>query len=404
MAADLIFGAKENFEKGSYAGTNYIPVNGIITDDPLKVVNGKYSALLNSQSSEVWKEFNNTNPEKVRFEKNTTYTVTFSYKSIDMQPQDPNRFFYFLARSTDGKEDKGYTTWNDVSGSTGIRTMTFTTGNKENYYLIWGIHAGGSLSLDDIVIAKDTSSDTESFEGGSFTSTNFQAISGSITNESAKIISGQYSAFLSSLPYETWKGFSYTDPNKMKFERNTTYQVTFKYKSINMVSGSNRYFYFLARSQDDVEDKGWTTWNDDSGSTGNKIITFTTGNKPNYYLIWGISNGGALSIDDIEIVKISESFEKGSFTDTYFKAGSGVLTKEPEKVISGQYSAYLSSQLNEDWKEFAYSDPDTYSFEKNTTYSITFSYKSLAMDYLNSGPYFYFLARSTDNQEDTVIR
>ncbi|MDF9845248.1 MULTISPECIES: RHS repeat domain-containing protein [unclassified Paenibacillus] len=401
FAAENALVVKENFETGTYTGSNYIPVSGTITNDPLKVVNGKYSALLSAQSSEVWKEFNHSDPAKVKFEKNTTYNVTFSYKSIEMQPQDPNRFFYFLARSTDGKEDKGYFSWNDASGSAGTRTITLTTGNKDNYYLIWGIHAGGSLSIDDIQIVKQAPSGSESFEKGTFTQTNFLAGSGSITNDPTKIISGQYSAFLSSLQSETWKEFAYTDSSKVKFEKNTTYQVTFKYKSISMVpNDSSRYFYFLARSQDNTEDKGWTTWNDISGSSGSKVITFTTGAKENYYLIWGICNGGALSIDDIDIIKISESFEKGSFTDTYFRAGSGILTKEPDKVISGQYSAYLSSTVNEDWKEFAYSNPDKYIFEGNTTYNVTFSFKSLDMDSSDTNRYFYFLARSTDNQED----
>ncbi len=401
FAAENTLTVKEDFEKGTYTGTNYIPVSGAITNDPQKIVNGKYSAFLSAQTSEVWKEFNHSDPAKVKFEKNTTYNVTFSYKSIDMQPQDPNRFFYFLARSTDGKEDKGYFTWNDVSGSTGTRTMTVTTGSKDNYYLIWGIHAGGSISIDDIQIIKQTSAGSESFEKGAFNQTNFLAGSGSITNDPAKVISGQFSAFLNSVQSETWKEFAYTDTNKVKFEQNTTYQVTFKYKSINMASNdSNQYFYFLARSQDKAEDKGWTTWSDASGSSGTKVITVTTGAKENYYLIWGIYNGGALSIDDIDIVKMSESFEKGSFAETSFRAGSGVLTKEPDKVISGQYSAYLTSTMSEDWKEFAYSNPDKYIFEGNTTYSVTFSFKSLNMDSTDSNRYFYFLARSTDNQED----
>lgn len=401
LATENIVVAKETFENGTYTGTNYLPVSGMITSDPQKVINGEYSTFLSAQTSEAWKEFNNTDPNKVKFEKNTTYIVTFSYKSIDMQSQDPNRFFYFLARSTDDQEDKGYTTWNDASGNTGIRTMTFTTGNKENYYLIWGIHAGGSLSVDDIQIVKATSAGSESFEQGSYNQTDFLAGSGSITNDPGKIVSGQYSAFLSSVQSETWKEFSYTDSNKVKFERNTTYKVTFTYKSIDMVpAGNNRYFYFLARSTDNAEDKGWTTWNEISGNKGSRTITFTTGNKENYYLIWGICNGGALSIDDIEIAKVSESFEKGSFTDTNYTAGSGVLTMEPAKVISGQYSAYLSSQLNEDWKEFAYSDPNKYKFEGNTTYSVTFSYKSIDMASSDNSRYFYFLARSTDNLED----
>lgn len=128
-------------------------------------------------------------------------------------------FFYFLARSTDNLEDKQFTTWNDASGGNGIKTMTFTTGNKANYYLIWGIHAGGALSVDDITIVKKISAQSESFEKGSFDQTNFLAGSGVITSDPAKIVNGQYSAYLSSLNSEDWKAFSYTDTNKVKFEK-----------------------------------------------------------------------------------------------------------------------------------------------------------------------------------------
>ncbi|MBP2114947.1 RHS repeat domain-containing protein [Paenibacillus silagei] len=400
-ASENIIVANESFEHGTYAGTNYLPIQGTITRDPQKVVNGKYSTLLSSLQSDVWKEFNYTDSNQVKFEKNTTYQVTFSYKSIDMQPLDSNRFFYFLARSTDGQEDKGFTSWNDASGNTGIRTMTFTTGNKENYYLIWGIHAGGSLAIDDIQIVKAISTQSETFEKGTYNQTDFLPGSGHITSDPNQNVSGQYSAFLSSARSEDWKEFSYTDAQKVKFEKNTTYQVTFSYRSVDMGPvDSNRYFYFLARSTDNTQDKGWTTWNDANGTRGSRTVTFTTANKENYYLIWGIHSGGALSIDDIEITKVSESFEKGTFTDTQFTAGSGVITKDPEKVISGQYSAYLASQQNEEWKTILTTDPNTYRFEKNTTYTVTFSYKPMDMDPMNNGRYFYFLARSMDDQED----
>lgn len=400
-AAENIITANESFENGTYAGTKYLPIQGTITRDPQKVINGKYSTLLSSLQSDVWKEFNYTDSNQVKFEKNTTYQVTFSYKSIDMQPLDSNRFFYFLARSTDGQEDKGFASWNDASGSTGIRTMTFTTGNKENYYLIWGIHAGGSLTLDDIQIVKATSLQSETFEKGTYNQTNFLPGSGRITNDPNLTVSGQYSAYLSSLHNEDWKEFTYTDSNQVKFERNTTYQVTFSYKTIEMApADSNRYFYFLARSTDNAEDKGWTTWNEASGSKGSRTVTFTTSNKDNYYLIWGIHAGGALSLDDIEITKVSESFEKGDFTGTHYRAGSGVITKEPAKVINGQYSAYLASQLTEEWKTLLTTDPNTYRFEKNTTYTVSFSCKPMDMDPMNNGRYFYFLARSMDDLED----
>jgi hypothetical protein len=391
---------KESFETGSFIGTNYIPVSGVITRDPNKVVSGLYSATLSSQASEEWKEAIYTDSQKVKFEKNTTYSVTFSYKSLDMN-MDGNPFFYFLARSSDGKEDKEMTTWKDSVGNKGIKTITFTTGIKDNYYLIWGIHGGGSFSIDDIQVIKSIPESSETFEKGAFGQTSYLPGSGSITSDPLKIVSGSYSAYLSALPSEEWKGFANSDPNKLKFERNTTYTVTFFYKSVEMNSSdSNRYFYFLARSTDFKDDKGWTVWNDSSGSSGSKTVTFTTGDKDNYFLIWGIHSGGALSIDDIQVSKRSESFENGTYNGTDFSPVSGVITNDPDKVISGKYSAFLTSSNSEKWKEFSYTDANKVKFEKNTTYTVTFAFKSVDMSLTDQDRYFYFLARSTDNTED----
>ncbi|EJW16699.1 hypothetical protein PAV_5c02820 [Paenibacillus alvei DSM 29] len=59
----------------------------------------------------------------------------------------------------------------------------------------------------------------------------------------------------------------------------------------------------MARSTDNdvAADTGWTTWSGQKGETSRKTVVFTTGEKENYYLIWGIQNGGAISIDDIRI-------------------------------------------------------------------------------------------------------
>lgn len=64
-----------------------------------------------------------------------------------MQPTDINRYFYFLVRSTDGTEQMGWTTWNDVSGSVGTKNVKFTTGDKENYYIYWGNPRRGRVFL-----------------------------------------------------------------------------------------------------------------------------------------------------------------------------------------------------------------------------------------------------------------
>lgn len=387
----------ESFEKGSFEGTSFLPGSGSISNAPDKVVNGNYSAYLSSTSTDVWKEFSYSDYNKIKFEKNTTYSVTFSYRSIHMDKADDKRFFYFLARSTDMKEDKGWTTWNDSSGSAGSKTITFTTGNKDNYFLIWGIHSGGALSIDDIQISKLN----ESFEKGTYNNTDFLPVSGTITNDPVKVVSGSYSAFLSSSKAEEWKEFSYTNPEKVKFQKNTTYSVSFSYKSKGEAQVSpETYFYFLARSTDMKEDKGWTTWGSTGGSKVTRTVTFTTGNKDNYYLIWGIHNGGELSLDDIQIVKVGESFEQGTFSATKYNMLDGIITTDPSKVISGEYSVYGNSSKNREWVNFFVSDQTKLIFEKNTTYTITFSYKAIDMDPSDPIRYFYFIGRSGDNSEE----
>ncbi|MEC0208528.1 hypothetical protein ABEX47_28720 [Paenibacillus ehimensis] len=384
----------ESFERGSYSGTNYMAGAGTITNDPQKVITGQYSAYLDSQPTQEWRDVAYSDASKIRFEKNTTYSVTFSYKSIVDPVKANNGYFYFAARGvgSDHTSDLGWTEWNDQAGKIGTKTIVFTTEDKENYFLIWGIHNGGALSLDDIYIQKRS----ESFERGSYTGTNYIAGAGALTNDPQKVITGQYSAYLDSQPTQAWRDVAYSDTNKIRFEKNTTYSVTFSYKSIvDPVKENNGYFYFVARGvgSDYTSDRGWTEWNDQAGKTGTKTIVFTTGDKENYFLIWGIHNGGALSLDDIYIEKRSESFERGSYTGTNYIAGAGTITDDPQKVITGRYSAYLASQPTQAWRDVAYSDTNKIRFEKNTTYSVTFSYKSIVDPVKANNGYFYFAAR-----------
>ncbi|OKP89741.1 hypothetical protein A3848_13185 [Paenibacillus sp. P32E] len=323
----------ESFEKGSFTDTNFTAGSGILTKEPAKVISGQYSAYLISQLNEDWKEFTYTDPNKVKFEANTTYTVSFSYKSIDMDTLNNSRFFYFLARSTDNQEDKGWTTWNEATGNKGKRTITFTTGNKENYYLIWGIHKGGALSLDDITIRKVS----ESFERGTYSDTGLSPVAGIITNDPLKAVNGLYSAYLSSPTTKEWIEFASTDTNKMKFQSNTTYTVSFAYKSIDMQPADlNRYFYFSVRGIDNTEVKGWTRWNDTAGTKGLKTVTFTTGDQDNYYIFWGIHGGGALSLDDIVIQQLT--------TYQYDNNGRLVQVRYPDNSVV-RYSYDLNGNL-----------------------------------------------------------
>ncbi|WP_028594350.1 hypothetical protein [Paenibacillus assamensis] len=394
----------EGFESGGFTDTNFQAVSGSITEDPLKVVNGKYSAYLQSKPMDTWKEMAYTDPKNIRLERNTAYAVTFSYKAVEPPDVSKAGRYYFLVRSTDNdvSADRGWTTWHAETGTVDTKTVYFTTGNKENYYLLWGIHSGGALSLDDITIKKVS----ESFEKGSFTDTAFRPVSGSITSDPAKVISGKYSANLVSAPSQQWSEFAYSDPKRLKFEPYTTYSVTFSYKASKDGSVDDQYYYFLARSSDDdvKADIGWTTWKaKKNGDKGTKTVTFTTGQKENYYLIWGIHNGGEISLDDIHMKKRSESFERGTYSDTDYEAWAGTITNEADKVISGTYSAYLASPTSLKWNEFSYSNSKRVKFEKNTRYQVSFSYKAIVAPPAESDSFYYFLVRSADNDRSADL-
>ncbi|WP_028531779.1 RHS repeat protein [Paenibacillus sp. UNC217MF] len=381
----------ESFERGDLNQTNYIAGAGKITSDPQQIITGKYSVYVESSPKEEWKDAIYSNSNKIHFEKNTTYAVTFSYKNVAEAVADNNGYFYFTARGvgSDYRSDKGWTEWTGQAGKTGTKTITFKTGDEGNYFLIWGIHNGGALSLDDISVQKLS----ESFERGDLNQTNYVAGAGRITSDPQQIITGKHSVYVESSPKEEWKDAIYTN---VHIERNTTYAVTFSYKSIvEPVQVNNGYFYFTARGvgSDYKSDKGWTEWTGQAGKMGTKTITFKTGEEENYFLIWGIHNGGSLSLDDISIQKLSESFERGDLNQTNYIAGAGRITSDPQQIITGKHSVYVESSPKEEWKDAIYTNANKVHFEKNTTYAVTFSYKSIVEPVQGKNGYFYFTAR-----------
>lgn len=216
-------------------------------------------------------------------------------------------YFYFLARAL-GQEygnDKSFTTWKGIIGEVKEKTITFTTGPYEPYYLIWGQRFGGAIAIDDITITKLNNS----FEGGALLASDFVGGYGNIgriTNNPTQVITGKYSVLGASTPNEEWNEFLHTDLNKVSFQPNTTYSISFTYKIMNKIDNKEGYFYFLARAahKSFAEDRAFTTWNDEPGTVRTKTITFTTGPHNDYYLIWGIRYGGVITIDDIKISKI----------------------------------------------------------------------------------------------------
>ncbi|BBH25039.1 hypothetical protein Back11_63840 [Paenibacillus baekrokdamisoli] len=151
----------ENFEGGSFLQSDYTDGersgNGAIVADLDKVIDGSYSAYGKAGESVDWHEFLFTDKNKIKLEPGATYTVTFKAKTL--AAPGPSGTFYFLARTKSGgnAQDVGVNNWTDAPGDPYTKSFTFTLKGYEDYYLIWGLHNGGALAVDNIVIKKDAS-------------------------------------------------------------------------------------------------------------------------------------------------------------------------------------------------------------------------------------------------------
>ena len=149
---------------------------------------------------------------------------------------------------------------------------------------------------------------SEDFESGKFESTFFSPGSvwtnGWVVNSPEKVVSGKCSAYGNADPKSEWWEFLYSNNKKLFLERKGSYTVIFNYKAVEP-QGVDGFYYFVIRSTAGgiSNDKAFTKWSDTAGSVGAKIIDFTLGDFDDYYLIWGIYRGGALAIDNIEVMK-----------------------------------------------------------------------------------------------------
>lgn len=147
----------------------------------------------------------------------------------------------------------------------------------------------------------------EGFEKGSFDLSDYTpgySNLGTITSDPSKVITGKYSVYASAPSTEEWYEFMYSNNNKIPLEAGATYKVTFRAKTIENTAGS---FYFGVRTAvgGNIADVGQNSWTDAVGNTYTKTSTFTLEEYSDYSLFWGVHNGGAISIDDIQIEKLN---------------------------------------------------------------------------------------------------
>ncbi len=251
-----------------------------------RVISGKYSAYSKSEPHRgEWWEFLYSDRKGLPLDRKGAYTVTFKYKAVE--PPSADGYYFFYARTNSGFDkdkgfvnDKGFTKWTDVAGATGTKKIRFTLDDFNDYYLIWGIHKQGALSIDDIKVTKTSerkrSEGSEDFETGDFATTFFSAGGGGgqIVSDAQKVVNGKFSAYGKADPSKSvWCEFLYSDKEELALDRNGAYTVTFKYKAVE-APGPDGFYYFLARTTAGgfSNDKAGPNWTDSAGATGTKSI------------------------------------------------------------------------------------------------------------------------------------
>lgn len=361
--------------------------------------------------------------EDYLLEQNSFYTVSFDYlPKYDINEFDFGNYDGYAIRlkTTDGAVNQIIEKFQDISGEKGTKTIQFATGKHTGYHLSVVSENFGEIEIGNVYVRKEEAGNVVSFNGEKLSkSSNFSGTSiASVTDENAirgdsLIIAGEAT------------GHAVAATCNKNLKANTTYTVAFNTKTLKDV-GIGGYMFC---SLDDGESKDVFKWYErpDTPMTYQQF-TFTTGAKGGK-LSFGIHNKGTYAVDDFVIIEgyageigqvqdlgfehnvmpafedrmgKVETFEDISLMKTTLDWGWnrwGQLTRDPEKVISGESSFLGKVNKNDsagEFMEFAYSSQNFIKFEPNTTYQIDFDYRIVEDPKNEAGDsgYFYFLVRS----------
>ncbi|WP_281944508.1 hypothetical protein, partial [Paenibacillus tyrfis] len=147
---------------------------------------------------------------------------------------------------------------------------------------------------------------------------------------------------------------------------------------------------------------GWLTWNDSPGNVNSKSVTFTTGPYDDYQMYWGLRYGGSIAIDNIQVTKVNESFESGTWETSNFtllqREGREAGVRQ-DSSLSGSYLVYANGNRQWEWDVYLRSDRQKLRLEPNTTYTVSFNYKALSAPN-NAGYYDFFVRTDKAETED----
>lgn len=377
------------------------------------------------------------------FAKNSYYEVSFDYTPsvalADFQFGDDNGFELVL---NSGESQQVVANFQDVSGVKAFKTVAFSTGDAGNYTLSirgTGIYEN-KIAVTKLQIIKKTGY-LESFEN------NYNLLSSNaawycdnsnavLSNAEDQILAGSGTLLLTGETPHQDNPAIFSDPSLLKLAPHTSYEISFKSKGY-IVGGNACYYYLrLKEGNDTVQELGqWYERPDEPAST--KVFVFTTGDSATEHLEFGVHNVGGFLLDDINVVAnpaglivngddvkdinnvvpknpakglgYSEGFEDMVLNDCTFTYGFdrwGHLTKDPEQVISGNYS--MTSELDpmtypayfdSNWFEYMYSNTKYIKLAAKGSYHLSFKYRQVTKIVQNTDPtadgYAYVLARSS---------
>lgn len=372
--------------------------------------------------------------ESFTFKANQTYQVSFKYKSgfksEDFKFADTGSYHFQVESKSGGKgATVGVLNWQDVSGNTGVQTVTFTTQKFGDYKAAFGSDKFGDITFNEFTVTEMNGAGDD-FESGSFSGIIKAANSNYAKDAAAKnVIGGKYSAMVRTKGKGDTDALK-TDTGKYPLKVSTSYTVSYRFKAISDV-GNGGYYYLNLNSKDGKTKTNVGMWYERSDApAATYTYTFRTAQEDGQYISWGIHNGSSCYIDDVTIVEqpaggtvtkgeeqkhaknqpltlnqtfpLKEGFEAGSFYGSYFLPGwnnNGHFTNDPKKVISGQWSLLGEPEYYMDWIEYANTDANLVKLKAGGAYRIKFNYR-ITKEPVASDGFFYLLARSATGGQD----
>lgn len=193
---------------------------------------------------------------------------------------------------------------------------------------------------------------------------------------------------------------TYDKKDNIKFEANSTYEITFKYlpgfDMSKFYFGNNDCYEFSlvsdSASETDVSKKvGTYKFQDISGEVGQKTVVVSTGEHSDYKINLKSYNFDEIFVDEVWVRKVNgvaENFEKYEVTDasTIIEPINIASADVADESIDGRGLQLQSSNLNKK-HILAKIDTHNYEFKKGVSYTITFDFRNLGQ--VGNGGYFF---------------